>query len=69
MIINILLITKGNYEKIKFYVFFVGIVLCLSFMGIGIGVGFAKIQEKHPEYLSAEMIQTIRLFAIKCEYL
>lgn len=49
-------------RKIKFYIFFVGIVLCISILGILIGVGFAKIQENHPEYLSIGLIRGIIVF-------
>lgn len=49
-------------KKIKFYIVFFLIVLCISILGILIGVGFAKIQESHPEYLSIGLIKGIIVF-------
>lgn len=49
-------------KKIKFYIVLYLIVLCISICGIAIGIGFAKIQESHPEYLSAGLIKGIIIF-------
>ena len=38
------------------------IVLCISLFGIFIGIGFAKIQEHHPEYLSIGLLKGFLVF-------
>lgn len=50
------------FKKIKFYIIFYGIVLCISIFGISIGVGVAKLQEVHPEYLSIGLIKGVVVF-------
>ena len=51
-------------RKIRLYIIFYGIVLCISVMGIIIGVGFAKIQELHLEYLSIGIVKGIIVFGV-----
>ena len=50
------------FKKFKFYIIFYGIVLCISIFGISIGVGVAKLQEVHPEYLSIGLIKGVVVF-------
>ena len=38
------------------------VVLCISIFGISIGVGVAKLQEVHPEYLSIGLIKGVVVF-------
>lgn len=51
-------------KKIKFYMVFYGIVICISILGILIGVGIEKIYEEHPEYFSIGLIKGIVVFGV-----
>ena len=51
-------------KKIKIYIVFYLIVLCISLCGIALGIGFARIQESHPEYLSAGLIKGLIIFVL-----
>jgi hypothetical protein len=51
-------------KKIKFYVALYFIVLCISACGIVIGMGFDKIRDTHPEYLSAGIPKGIVIFIL-----